>query len=89
MNQALLLGIGTVTLAGILNGSFAAPMKRMTGWHWENCWLVFAMPSLLVVPWIINFATVPHLASVYAADSPSALLKVLLFGLLGCRRYVV
>lgn len=82
MNHPLLLGIGVVTLAGILNGSFAAPMKRMTGWQWENCWLVFAVSGLLVLPWIINFATVPNVANVYAAASPSTLLKVLLFGLL-------
>ena len=59
MNPALLWGIGVVTLAGILQGSFAAPMKRMSGWQWENSWLLFALSGLIVFPWIINFATVP------------------------------
>ncbi|MFZ0758671.1 MAG: L-rhamnose/proton symporter RhaT [Candidatus Sulfotelmatobacter sp.] len=82
MNQALLWGIGMVLLAGILQGSFAAPMKRMAAWRWENSWLLFALSGLLVFPWIINFATVPNVAGVYSGASPSTLLKVFLFGLL-------
>ncbi len=82
MNQALLWGIGVVTLAGILQGSFAAPMKRMSGWRWENSWLLFAFFGLIVFPWIINFATVPNVTRVYAEASPSTLIKVLVFGLL-------
>ena len=82
MHLTLLSGIGVVTLAGILNGSFAAPMKLMPGWRWENSWLIFALSGLIVFPWIIGFATVPNLASVYAGASPSTLIKVVLFGLL-------
>src|SRR4029077_10051957 len=82
MNQTLVWGIAVVTLAGILNGSFAAPMKRMSAWRWENSWLLFAFSGLIVFPWLINFATVPNLTSVYAGASPSTLIKVLLFGLL-------
>src|SRR6266849_3693013 len=70
MNQTLLLGIGVVTLAGILQGSFAAPMKRMPGWRWENSWLIFSLSGLIVFPWIINFATVPNVISVYSGASP-------------------
>ena len=75
-------GIAIVTLAGILNGSFAAPMKRMSEWRWENSWLLFAFSGLIIFPWIINFATVPNVASVYAGASPATLIKVILFGLL-------
>jgi L-rhamnose-H+ transport protein len=82
MNQALLWGIGMVTLAGILQGSFAAPMKRMPAWRWENSWLLFALSGLIIFPWIVNFATVPNVTRVYAGASPSVLIKVLLFGLL-------
>jgi L-rhamnose-H+ transport protein len=82
MNQALLWGIGMVTLGGILQGSFAAPMKRMPTWRWENTWLLFALFGLLVLPWIIAFATVPSATSVYAGATSSTLIKVFLFGLL-------
>jgi L-rhamnose-H+ transport protein len=82
MNQALLWGIGMVTLAGILQGSFAAPMKRMPAWRWENSWLLFALSGLVIFPWAVNFATVPNVARVYAGASPSTLIRVFLFGLL-------
>jgi len=75
------MGIAVVILAGILNGSFAAPMKRMPLWHWENTWLIFAVTGLLVFPCITAFATVPHLATVYTGTSTSTLLKVVLFGI--------
>jgi L-rhamnose-H+ transport protein len=82
MGGNVVSGLAVVVLAGILNGSFAAPMKRMTGWRWENSWLVFAVSGLLVLPWITAFTTVPKVTSIYAAASPSTLIKVLLFGLL-------
>jgi len=82
MGPSLIGALALVTLAGILNGSFAAPMKRMSGWQWENSWLVFAFSGLLIFPWIINFATVPNLAQVYSGASVSTLMKVILFGLL-------
>jgi L-rhamnose-H+ transport protein len=82
MTQTVLWGVGMVTLAGIVQGSFAAPMKRMSAWRWENSWLLFAFFGLLVLPWIVDFATVPNIISVYAGASPSTLIKVFLFGLL-------
>lgn len=82
MTENVLWGLLVVVVAGVLNGSFAAPMKRMTGWQWENSWLIFAVSGLLVLPWIITFATVPRLMSTYAAASPSTFIKVLVFGIL-------
>ena len=78
----LAVGLLLVVLAGMLNGSFAAPMKRMIDWRWENSWLIFAVSGLVVIPWAIAFATVPQLGSVYTGLSTSALLKVLFFGIL-------
>ena len=61
MHSMIGWGIAVVVFAAILNGSFAAPIKRMTGWQWENSWLLFAFSGLLVFPWIVTFATVPNL----------------------------
>jgi L-rhamnose-H+ transport protein len=82
MSQQLLLGVAAIALAGVLQGSFAAPMKRMTAWRWENSWLVYAVAGLIVFPWITNFATVPAVIGVYSGASASTLIKVFLFGLL-------
>jgi len=82
MGPGLIGALAIVTLAGILNGSFAAPMKRMTAWQWENSWLLFALSGLIIFPWIINFATVPNVAQVYSRASAPTLIKVIVFGLL-------
>jgi L-rhamnose-H+ transport protein len=82
MSGNALWGLGLVVFAGLIQGSFAAPMKRMSGWRWENSWLLFAFSGLIVFPWIINFATVPNVFAVYAGAPASALFKVVLFGLL-------
>jgi L-rhamnose-H+ transport protein len=82
MTANLVVGLLLVVLAGILNGSFAAPMKRMVDWRWENSWLIFAVFGLVVIPWAIAFVTVPQLGSVYTGAPSSALVKVLLFGIL-------
>jgi L-rhamnose-H+ transport protein len=81
MSAQLVVGIALVILAGLLNGSFAAPMKRMTAWRWENSWLIFAVTGLVIFPWIITFLTVPHVAAVYSGSSSSTLWKVILFGI--------
>jgi L-rhamnose-H+ transport protein len=82
MSGNVVWGLAVVVLAGILQGSFAAPMKRMSAWRWENSWLLFALSGLIIFPWIINFATVPNLLGVYSGTSTSTLIKVVSFGLL-------
>lgn len=78
----MLFGLAVVVFAGLVQGSFAAPMKRMPIWQWENSWLLFALSGLMVFPWIINLATVPNVLSVYSSVPGTTLLKVALFGLL-------
>jgi L-rhamnose-H+ transport protein len=80
MAPQLGLGITLVFLGGILNGSFAAPMKRLSRWRWENTWLLWAIAGLVVFPWAFGFATVPHLASVLGQASGAVLGKVAFFG---------
>jgi len=82
MNRSLLFAIGMVAVGGLLQGSFAAPMKRVAGWRWENVWLLFALFGLLVFPWIFTFVTVPHVSRVYAEASITTEVKVVGFGLL-------
>jgi len=78
MHSTIGWGIAVVVLAAILNGSFAAPINRMTGWQWENSWLLFAFSGLLVFPWILSFATVPNLRDVFTGASFAILIR--LFG---------
>jgi L-rhamnose-H+ transport protein len=80
MNHQIGWGLTLALLGGVLNGSFAAPMKRLSGWRWENIWLVYAVSGLLLLPWIIAAATVPHLGGVFQQASGGALAKIALFG---------
>ena len=73
-------GLMLVFVGGMLNGSFAAPMKRLSAWRWENIWLIYASVGLLVLPWVIALATIHHLGGVLQQSSGSVLAKVVLFG---------
>ena len=73
-------GIAVVLLGGVVNGSFALPMKRMPGWRWENTWLIYALAGFVFIPWAIALATVPHLAAVYQQTSWPVLAKVCFYG---------
>ena len=38
-----------VAVAGILNGTFAVPMKRARAWKFEHIWGVFSLLAMVVV----------------------------------------
>ena len=76
-----MLGMSVIFFSGLLNGTFAMPMKYSSIWKWENFWLVFSVVGILLVPWTLALALVPHLFQVYAEVSPRALLLPMVFGL--------
>ena len=78
--QDLKTGSLLVVVAGIMNGSFALPMKRMTRWAWENIWLIWSLGALVVFPLLATFYTVPNLLAGYGEVAPSIILRVALFG---------
>jgi L-rhamnose-H+ transport protein len=71
-------GVAGVLIAGLLNGSFVVPMKKMGGWHWESSWLVFSTVGLLIVPWATAWLTVPHLGTLLLGSPRVEVAKVLL-----------
>jgi len=66
VNYQLLLGVGVVIAAGMLQGVFAVPMKFASHWNYENIWLVYSLTGMVVFPWLLVIATVPHPAEIYA-----------------------
>ncbi|MBL8290578.1 MAG: hypothetical protein JNN08_02010 [Bryobacterales bacterium] len=46
----MLEGLGLAALSGVCNGLFAAPMKLMRRWKWENIWLLFIVVACLILP---------------------------------------
>lgn len=80
MSGEIGLGVAGVLLGGFLNGSWVLPMKRLTGWRWENTWLAFSILGLVVIPWVVAVATVPQLGAIVGGASGATLAKVLIFG---------
>ncbi len=74
-------GIFLVLLAGLLNGSFYAPAKRLHLWRWENTWLIYSIFGMLVIPWVLALGAIPHLMSVYHQTPWPTLLLIAVFGL--------
>lgn len=81
MSDDLLIGLGIVLLAGLFQGSFMLPSKWMSGWSWENYWLIFAAAAYLVCPWLLALATIPDLLDVYRGASIGSVVWVILFGM--------
>jgi L-rhamnose-H+ transport protein len=78
----MITGIISSIIAGMFNGSFAAPTKRITNWEWENTWFVYALVALLFLPIITAFISVPGLLGIYTQVESSVMLKTLLTGFL-------
>lgn len=82
MTLALLLGAALIFVGGVLQGTFAVPMKFARKWKHENTWLVFSLTGMVIFPWLLTAAVVPSLRQVYAATSFQTFGLVVLFGLL-------
>ncbi len=82
MVEKFWLGMGIILISGILNGSFALPLKYTRNWKWENTWSVFSVVGILFLPWFMAFQFVPHLAGVYQSVPPRVIIWAVLFGLL-------
>ena len=74
------LAVGLALLAGILNGSFATPMKYAKYWKWENIWSVWAVVGMLLFPWFMVYVTVPHVLDFYRQAAPREILRLVGFG---------
>jgi L-rhamnose-H+ transport protein len=81
MTAGVWAGVAAVALAGVLQGLFAVPMKYASGWKYENIWLVFSLFGMVVLPWALTTATVPHTAAVYSMTSAGTLFRIVGFGL--------
>jgi L-rhamnose-H+ transport protein len=75
-----LIGIVAALVSGVLNGSFALPMKSMVKWSWENIWLLWAVWALVILPVAIALLTVPDLIGVYRAAGDGVLIRTFLLG---------
>lgn len=80
MHDEILIGTLLAVLGGVMQGSFVFPMRSISGWRWENTWLIYSIAALLVVPICVASVTVPGLASLYTSAPAGAIATAALFG---------
>jgi L-rhamnose-H+ transport protein len=80
MVNSLASGALLAVIGGVMNGSFAVPMKLAKHWPWANSWFVYSAVGLVLLP--IGFAvfSVPHLLATYRGASTGALALTAVFG---------
>jgi L-rhamnose-H+ transport protein len=78
--MGLITGLVSSIVAGVLNGSFAVPMKKISNWEWENIWFIYSLMALLVLPIVTAFISVPGLVGIYTRVENSVIFITLLTG---------
>lgn len=74
------IGVILAIIAGIINGSFPAPIKYAKVWKWENIWSVWAVFGMVVFPWLVLYLTVPRPLEVYRQGGLQNTMMLIAFG---------
>lgn len=75
-------GVMACAIAGIANGSFAAPMKRIKIWKWEHIWLVYSLFAYGILPSALALLLAPRVITHVISGAGTAVFRVALFGAL-------
>ena len=79
--ETIAFALVMVLIAGLINGSFAAPMKYMTKWREENIWLAFSPLGFLLLPWLTIEIMAPNTCEVIGAIPPKLLWTMIMGGI--------
>ncbi len=79
--ETILFALAMVLIAGLINGSFAAPMKFMTKWEEENIWLIFSFWGFIILPWATIMVMAPGTPAVLEAIQPKLFWTMVLGGI--------
>ncbi len=74
------LGVLLFTLGGLAGAVFYLPFKKIRGWAWESYWLIYAAAGLVVVPWLLTWATSPNALAVLRAAPAREIVRCFLYG---------
>lgn len=77
----LFQGVLIILAGAFANGSFGLVLKWKSPWKWEHMWLAYSFFAMLIIPWLLGLATVPHMFRVLASADSSDLVLVFLYGL--------
>ncbi len=76
------LGIILLFSAGLANGSFAVPSKRITRWSWNHVWLVYCCCALGALPLLVATVLAPGVLWRVIPEDPRQAALVAGFGAL-------
>src|SRR2546426_530160 len=71
-------GVLACAIAGLMNGSFAVPMKRIQQWKWEHIWFAYTLFANALLPCALALAIAPGIFSILAS-APGLALRVMFF----------
>jgi len=71
-----------VVIAGMLNGSFAFPLKTARTWRFHHLWMVHSLLAMAVLPWAIVFVTVARWSEIFGEVSARGWLGLMGWGVL-------
>jgi L-rhamnose-H+ transport protein len=71
-----------IVLAGLLNGSFAVPIKTARAWKFDHIWMVFSLLAMAVIPWAGVALAVPRWSEILGAVPASGWWGLVALGLL-------
>lgn len=80
--MGLFIGLVSSVVSGVLNGSFAVPMKKISNWEWENTWFIYAIVAMLILPAVTAIVSVPDLIDIYMQVNSSVIVMTFLTGFL-------
>lgn len=82
MDHNIVVGFIYILIAGVFAGSFSLPMKYTTSWFWQHNWFIYSFWSMLIMPIVFAYFSVPNLMSVYLNADVYTLIIVVLLGVL-------
>lgn len=71
-----------VAAAGLLNGSFAVPMKTARVWKFHHIWTFHSLLAMVVLPWAVAIYAVPNRAEILGSVPTRGWLVLVALGLL-------
>ncbi len=74
------LGVLIFMAGGLAGSVFYLPFKKVRKWAWESYWLIYAVFGLVLVPWLLAFATSPNLIEVLRAAPGKELVYCMVCG---------
>ena len=77
-----LYGLLIFATAGVMNGSFALPSKRLERWSYERIWLNYSVWAFFIFPLLLIFLFAPAAFSIYLHAKVSQIAVILIGGFL-------